>query len=134
METRRIRRLERRRAHRAITLAVTAGLIGAGVGTTLPQSTSASVALFALAACCLATVAWHADSLAPLHGLHRVVRLPLSASIGATLESFGSRLAGSGRGALARWRPDPAPLPVDGAEDLLTAPDLDPLGQPGASR
>ncbi len=57
METRRILRLERQRAHRTALLALMCAALGVGVGMMLPRSTIASVVLLASAAVCLAAVA-----------------------------------------------------------------------------
>src|SRR5215213_2326576 len=138
METRRIRRLERRRVHRITVLYAAVAVIGVAVGVALPQSTTLSVALFAVAACSLVVVAMRGESTAPLHGLHRVVRLPLRTSASATLESFGSRLAGSAR-ALVRLDPAPVPVVLDEPDDEaeswwgpVTAPLTPPAAAPPA--
>jgi len=121
METRRILRLERRRAHRTAVLAVVCALLGVGVGMVLPRSTAASVALLAIAAACLVVVAFHAESFAPLHGLHRVVRLPLLRAISATFASFRARVIGSLR-ALPRLRPSSSsPIVLDELDEDAAA-------------
>jgi hypothetical protein len=95
-------------------------LMGVGVGLVLPRSTTASVALLAGAAACLALVAFHAESLAPLHGLHRVVRLPFLRSIAVTFVSLTSRAVGSVR-SVVRARPQPSPLVLDEPDDEAEA-------------
>jgi hypothetical protein len=120
METRRIRRLERRRVHRILGLACAVSALGVAVGMSLPRSTPVSVALFALAACALVTVALRDESIAPLHGLHRVMRLPLRQSLAATIASFGSRIAGTARGLVSR-RPELTPIVLDEPDDEAEA-------------
>lgn len=116
METRRIRRLERRRMRRIGAMVTSIAVIGVAVGMALPQSTTASAALVGAAAVCLVIVAVRGDSVAPLHGLHRIVRLPLATSVTATMASLRSRIVGSAR-ALARIRPRPTPLVLDEPDD-----------------
>jgi hypothetical protein len=116
METRRIRRLERRRVHRTLVLATSLAAAGVALGLALPRSLIGAMAIFVLAACGALVVAWRDDSLAPLHGLHHVVRLPLSRSVSATLASFSSRVAGTLRAVHAR-RPASAPLLLDEPDD-----------------
>lgn len=107
MDTRRIRRVERRRAHRFASLVVATALLCVALGMVLPRSSPATVALIVVALSWLAFVALTDERIAPLHGLHRVVRLPVFTSIGATVASFRSRLAGSVRAvAGARLRPN----------------------------
>ncbi len=121
METRRILRLQRRRTHRTAVLAVLCAALGVGVGLLLPRSTAASVVLLASAAVCLAALALHAESFAPLHGLHRVVRLPFLRSISATFASFGARVVGSLRG-LSRLRPSSSsPIVLDELDEDAAA-------------
>ena len=86
----------------------------------LPRSTTASVVLLASAAVCLAAVALHAESFAPLHGLHRVVRLPLLRSISATVASFSARVVGSLR-ALRHLRPTPSAIVLDELDEDAAA-------------
>jgi len=116
METRRIRRLERRRTHRTVVLAASATVLGVAVGMSLPQSTTVALVLLACAACSSVVVAARADSRAPLHGLRRAVRLPMRTTISATLESFRSRLVGTLRSVVPR-RPAPTPAALDEADD-----------------
>jgi hypothetical protein len=116
METRRIRRLERRRVRRIAALCVSIAVIGVAVGMTLPQSTTVSVVLLGAAAGCLVILVVRGEAMAPLHGLRRVVRLPMRRAIAATTESLWRRLLGSLR-ALARLRPQPTPLVLDELDD-----------------
>jgi hypothetical protein len=116
METRRIRRHERRRIRRTAVMATSMAMIGVAAGNALPQSTTASLALLAAAVCCLALVAMRDPSRAPLHGLHRVVRLPLRTSLGAMVESFTSRLVGTLH-AVFSGRLQPTPLVLDEPDD-----------------
>src|SRR5256885_1228787 len=97
METRRIRRLDRRRSRRAIVVMIALGAIGVAVGLTLPRSTTASALILAVAVPSLATIALRAESFAPTHGLHHVVRLPMRSAVSATMESFWSRVVGTTR-------------------------------------
>jgi hypothetical protein len=120
METRRILRLERRRAHRTALLAVMCAVLGLAIGMMLPSSTTASVVLLAVAVACLAAVVLHAESFAPLHGLHRVVRLPFLRSISATFASFRARVVGSLR-ALRHLRPSPSPIVLDELDEDAAA-------------
>jgi hypothetical protein len=120
METRRIRRLERRRVHRTIALTAAIAAFGVAVGMTLPRSTPASVVVLAAAVMCAAFVATGAESIAPLHGLHRVVRLPWRRSLAATLASFASRVAGSAR-AWFRRAPQLTPIVLDEPDDEAEA-------------
>ncbi|HEY3669897.1 MAG TPA: hypothetical protein VGN51_03105 [Acidimicrobiia bacterium] len=106
--------------HRTAVTTTLFALMGVGVGLVLPRSTTASVVLLAGAAACLALVALHAESLAPLHGLHRVVRLPFLRSIALTCVSFTSRAVGSVR-ALVRVGPQPTPLVLDEPDDEAEA-------------
>jgi hypothetical protein len=78
------------------------GAIGVAVGLTLPRSATASALVLAVAVPSLAILVLGAESLAPMHGLHRVVRLPLRSAVSATLESYWSRVAGSARGIWGR--------------------------------
>mgnify|MGYP000873098681 CR=1 FL=1 len=89
---------------------------GVAIGMTLPHSTTASVALLGGAAACLVLVAVRRDAVAPLHGLHRIVRLPFGTSVAATFASLWSRVAGS-VGAVAQLRPRPTPLVLDEPDD-----------------
>jgi hypothetical protein len=116
METRRIRRLERRRLRRTAVTATSVALVGVAIGMTLPHSTAASVAVLGVAAGCLVLVAARGDAVAPLHGLRRVVRLPFAPSVSASFESLRSRVAGS-VGAVVRLRPRPTPLVLDEPDD-----------------
>jgi hypothetical protein len=78
----------------------------------LPRSAPASIALFVLATCCLVMLALCHESVAPLHGLHRVVRLPLRRSLAATLASFASRVVGTVH-ALVPHRHELTPIVLD---------------------
>ena len=120
METRRIRRQERRRAHRIAGLAVSVAVLCVAIGMSLPHSTTASVLLFVAAGGCLLIVVMRDEARAPLHGLHGVVRLPLVAATSATLASFWSRLAGSAR-AVVGARMQPTPLVLDEPDDEAEA-------------
>jgi hypothetical protein len=91
-------------------------MIGVAVGTALPQSTTASLALLAAAVCCLFLVLLRDPSRAPLHGLHRVVRLPLRTSVVVMAESFTARLVGTLRAVFSRRTPL-TPLVLDEPDD-----------------
>ena len=147
METRRIRRQERRRAHRIAGLAVSVAVLCVAIGMSLPDSTTASVLLFVAAGGCLLIVVMRDEARAPLHGLHRVVRLPLFVATSATLASFWSRLSGSAR-AVVGERMQPTPIVLDEPDDeaeawwgptaatppplasFLPTPELEQLAQP----
>jgi hypothetical protein len=116
METRRIRRHARRHVYRTVALAISLAAFGLALGMALPRSTVASILIFAAAACCSAVVVAHDDAVAPLHGLHRVIRLPLRSSVSATFESMSSRVVGTLRGFVA-LRPEPTPLVIDEPDD-----------------
>src|SRR5438552_18106452 len=95
METRRIRRLERRRTRRvALTIIALAGL-GLAIGLALPRNTLASALLSSMAIAVLVMIALRGDEFAPTHGLRHVVRLPMRSAVSATLESFWSRFVGA---------------------------------------
>ena len=83
METRRIRRLERRHTVRVVAVTIALGAIGVAIGLALPQSTTASALTLAVAASALALIALRADPVAPSHGLRHVVRLPFPAAVAA---------------------------------------------------
>jgi hypothetical protein len=122
METRRIRRLERRRTRRvALAIIALAGL-GLAVGLALPRNQFASALLSGVAIAVLVVIALRDDAIAPTHGLRHVVRLPVQSAVSATLESFWSRFVGTIRararalvGALPRSTP--VPLELDDALD-----------------
>ena len=95
-------------------------VLGVSIGMMLPRSTIASVVLLGTAAACLLAVALHAESFAPLHGLRRVVRLPLLRSISATFASFTARVVGSLR-ALWHLRPAPSPIVLDELDEDAAA-------------
>jgi hypothetical protein len=120
METRRIRRLERRRVHRTAVLSTALAALGVALGLALPRSTLGAIVIFAAAGCGALMVMLRDESVASLHGLRRVVRLPLRRSVSATFESFSSRVAGSLRVVLAR-RPTPTPQVLDEPEDEAEA-------------
>jgi hypothetical protein len=73
------------------------GALGLGIGLALPRSTTAAVALLAVAVLSLATVGARADALAPSHGLNRVVRLSTTSAVSTGFDSCWSRIAGSAR-------------------------------------
>src|SRR5690349_20139254 len=108
MDTRRIRRLERRQARRVVTATVAFGLLGVAVGLTLPRSATLSAVLLVTAAATLALIALRADAVAPSHGLRHVVRLPFPHAVGSSFDSFRSRVVGSVRAAW-HWTPNPLP-------------------------
>ncbi len=116
METRRIRRDERRRTRRNALVGASVAVIGIAVGTALPRSPAASVALLGAAACCLAVLAISNPAVAPLHGLHRVVRLPLRVSVAVSLESLASRCIGTAHAIVGR-RAGPTPIVLDEPDD-----------------
>jgi hypothetical protein len=95
METRRIRRLERRRSRHAAAVTVAVGAIGVAVGLMFPRNDAASALILAVAFPILATTALRAGSFTCMHGLRRVVRLPMRSAISATLESYWSRVVGT---------------------------------------
>jgi hypothetical protein len=121
METRRIRRLARRRRRRTALLAASVVVIGIGVGMSLPHDHTATIVLLVASVACLVLVGGRDESVAPLHGLRRVVRLPLRAAIGATLASFRARLGGSLRAVGAKLRPEPPPLVLDEPDEESAA-------------
>src|SRR5437764_3823114 len=95
METRRIRRLERRRTRRvALTVIALAGL-GMALGLALPRNPLASALLSSAAVAVLVVIALRRDAVAPTHGLRHVVRLPVQSAVSATLESLRSRFVGT---------------------------------------
>lgn len=120
METRRIRRLERRRLHRTIALAAAIATSGVAIGMTLPSNAPASIALFTAAVACVAIVATRAEAVAPMHGLHRVVRLPFRRSLATTVASFAARVVGSVHALLPR-RLELTPIVLDEADDEAEA-------------
>jgi hypothetical protein len=95
METRRIRRLKQRHLRRVVLVMTSVGAVGLGVGLALPRSTTASVLLLAVAVSSLATIGARADSLAPGHGLNRVVRLSPTSAVSTAFDSFRSRIVGT---------------------------------------
>jgi hypothetical protein len=121
METRRIRRLERRRTRRvALAISSLAGL-GLAVGLALPRNTLASALLSSMAIAVLVVIALRGDAFAPTHGLRHVVRLPMPSAVSATLESFWSRFVGTARAlsrALVGALPRSTPVPLDLDEEL----------------
>jgi len=80
MDTRRIRRLERRHSRRIVIATLAFGAIGVAIGLALPRSASASAVVLVAAAATLAVIALRADAVAPSHGLRYVVRLPFPAA------------------------------------------------------
>ena len=120
METRRIRRLERRRTHRIAALATSVAVACVALGMWLPRNRTASVLLFAAAGCCLVVLLLLDDARAPLHGIRRVVRLPLRRSLAVSFESFWSRLTGTVRASLLR-RMEPTPSVLAEADDEAAA-------------
>jgi hypothetical protein len=121
MDTRRIRRHERRRTRHNVVTATSVAVIGVAVGTALPRSATASVALLACGACCLAVVVMRDPSFAPLHGLRGVVRLSWRRSLAVTLESFTSRFVGTVH-AVVTPQPAPTPIEVDEPDDEAAEP------------
>lgn len=119
MDTRRIRRLERRHSRRIVIATLAFGAIGVAIGLALPRSASASAVVLVAAAATLAVIALRADAVAPSHGLRYVVRLPFPAAVATSLESFRSRLVGSAR-ALWEWKPTALPA-VEEADDETEA-------------
>jgi hypothetical protein len=120
METRRIRRRERQRAHRIAALAVSVGVLCVAIGMALPHSVTASMLLFAAAACCLVVLVLRDETRAPLHGLRRVVRLPVWRSLAVTSASFGARVVGTFHAAVGR-RFQPTPIAADEDDDEAEA-------------
>jgi hypothetical protein len=95
METRRIRRLEQRRLRRILVVMTSIGMLGLGLGLALPRSTPASALLLVVAVLSLVAITARADSVAPSHGLKGVIRLPTTAAISTSLESFRARVVGT---------------------------------------
>lgn len=120
METRRIRRLARRRVYRTIALAASLAAFGFALGMALPQSTLVSGLTFVAALCCVLVVVMRSESVAPIHGLRRPVRLPFHRSVSATLESFWSRIVGTVRDVFTRT-PRPVALALDEPDDEAAA-------------
>jgi hypothetical protein len=120
METRRIRRLARRRVYRNVALACSLAALGLALGMALPRSTIGSLLVFVAAASCALIVVLRDGTLAPIHGLHRVIRLPLRTSLSATLESFWSRLVGTLR-AVVKRTPKPVALVLDEPDEEAEA-------------
>jgi hypothetical protein len=120
METRRIRRLARRRVYRNVALACSLAALGLALGMALPRSTTGSLLVFVAAACCALIVVMRDGALAPTHGLHRVLRLPLRTSVSATLESFWSRVVGT-LGAVMARTPKPVALALDEPDEEAEA-------------
>ena len=108
METRRIRRLERRRSQRIIATTVALGAVGVAVGLALPRNPTASTLTLVLAVGALAAIALRADSAAPSHGLRHVVRLPIRSAVAASVASLSSRVVGTLR---VMWRTTPSAVP-----------------------
>jgi hypothetical protein len=119
METRRIRRQERRRVYRTGLLAFSVAVLGVALGMALPDNRIAFFALLGVAACCVVIVIARDERRAPLHGLHHVVRLPLRTSVTTTFASIGSRIAGTVRSGFGT-RP-PSPIVLDEPDDEATA-------------
>jgi hypothetical protein len=119
MDTRRIRRLERRHSRRIITATLAFGAIGIAIGLALPRSATASALVLVAAAATLALIALRADAVAPSHGLRYVVRLPFPEAAATSLDSFRSRLVGSARAAW-QWKPSALPA-VEEADDETEA-------------
>ena len=121
METRRIRRLERRRTRRvALAIIALAGL-GVAIGLALPRNPFASALLSCAAIAVLAVIALRDDAVAPTHGLHHVVRLPMRSALSATVEPFRSRFVGTLRArsrALVGALPRSTPVPLDLEDEL----------------
>lgn len=97
METRRVRRLERRRLQRVIVVATSICALGFGVGLSLPRSTVVAVIVLVAAMVSLAIVWARAEHRARSHGLRRVVRFPTHVAISAAFDSLRSRMAGTAR-------------------------------------
>src|SRR6476619_3327179 len=120
METRRIRRLARRRVYRNVALACSLAALGLALGMALPRNTIGSLLVFVAAASCALVVVMRDGALAPTHGLRRVIRLPFPTSMSATLESFRSRLVGTLRAVVAR-PPEPVVLVLDEPDEEAEA-------------
>jgi hypothetical protein len=120
METRRIRRRERQRAHRIAGLAVSVGMLCVAIGMALPHNRTASVLLFAAAGCCLVVLVMSDETRAPLHGLRTVVRLPAWRSLAVTVASLRARLAGTFHAVVGR-RFQPTPMVLDEEDDEADA-------------
>src|SRR6476660_1239214 len=109
METRRIRRLAQRRMRRTVLVVTSIGLLGLGVGLALPRSAPLSALLVVVAVVSLVAVTSRTDARAPSHSLHGVVRLPTTAALSATLDSYRARVVGTTH-ALRQRAPQPSPL------------------------
>jgi hypothetical protein len=120
METRRIRRQERRRMYRTGLLGCSVAVLGVALGMMLPHNRIVFFALLGVAAICVVIVIARDETHAPLHGLHRVVRLPLRRSVATTGASLRSRAAGSARAVLGSRR-TPAPIVLDEPDDEAAA-------------
>jgi hypothetical protein len=117
METRRIRRLERRRRLHVFAVVASVAALGLGTGLALPRHVAAAAALVTAAVVALVVLWARAEARAPSHGLTHVVRLPMSAAVGASIQSLWSRVAGTARAIGARTR---AAFP--GSEPTASAP------------
>jgi hypothetical protein len=84
------------------------GALGLGVGLALPRSTTASAFVVAVAVLSLATIGVRAESRAPGHGLHHVVRLSAPSAISTALDSFRSKIVGTALAVRHRVLPEPA--------------------------
>lgn len=113
MDTRRVRRLEQRRARRIAAVATSICALGLGAGLSLPRSSVVAVFLLATATVSLTIVWMRADHRARSHGLTRVVRFPAKVAIVATFDSLRSRIVGPARALRGRI----APTSVDATEE-----------------
>ena len=121
METRRIRRLERRRTRRIALAIISLAGLSMAIGLALPRNTFASVLLSSAAIAVLLVIVVRGDAVAPTHGLRHVVRLPMQSAASATLESLWSRFTGTVRAlsrAFVRTLPRSTPVPLDPNEEL----------------
>jgi hypothetical protein len=127
METRRIRRLKQRHLRRVLVVMTSIGALGLGVGLALPRSTVGSELLLAVALVSLATIGLRAESLAPSHGLNRVVRLSAPSAISTALDSFRSKMVGTANAIRHRALPPPTGAADDlayGADELVRPVDM----------
>ncbi len=98
--------------YRNVALAGSLAALGLALGMALPRSTLGSLLVFVAAVSCALVVVMRDERLAPTHGLHHAIRLPLRTSVSATLESFWSRLVGTLRAVVTRT-PKPVALALD---------------------
>ena len=107
--------------YRNVALAGSLAALGLALGMALPRSTLGSLLVFVAAASCALVVVMRDETLAPTHGLHRVIRLPLRTSVSATLESFWSRVVGTVHAVVVTRAPKPVALALDEPDEEAEA-------------